>query len=236
MKIEGARVLLTGGSLGIGKEAAKLLVEKGALVVITGRGKERVEAAASEVGAYPVVADVAKDEDRKDSFEKAVAHLGGLDCLINNAGIGVFAPITEVTEEDFQKVFSVNVFGAALMAQLAANHFISKGQGGDIINISSTASLRGYAGGSVYSASKFALRSMSECWRAELRKHDIRVITVNPSEVPTAFRSPDERIERPEEDGKLTSKEIAHTIVSAMEMDNRGFIPEVTVHATNPFK
>ena len=74
---------------------------------------------------------------------------------------------------------------------------------------------------------------MTECWRAELRQHNIRVILVNPSEVPTAFNQPG-RIERPDEPSKLTSDEIAHTIKATLQMDNRGFIPEVTVWATNP--
>ena len=75
---------------------------------------------------------------------------------------------------------------------------------------------------------------MTQCWQAELRKYNVRVILVNPSEVPTAFGST-ERIEKAEAKNKLRSFEIAHTIVSALEMDDRGFIPEVTVWATNPF-
>ena len=120
-----------------------------------------------------------------------------------------------------------------MMARAAAEIFIAQGHG-NIVNVASTASLRGYAQGSVYSASKFALRSMSECWRAELRTHDIRVIQINPSYVPTAFGRED-RVEKPEEAGKLTPVEIAHAIAGALEMNDRGFIPELSVFATNPF-
>jgi len=157
-----------------------------------------------------------------------------LDCLINNAGIGgEWNDIFNLEIEDLMKVYSVNVFGAAMMAKHAANIF-KKQNYGNIINISSTAGTKGYANGTVYSSSKFALRGMTECWRAELRKYNVRVILVNPSEVLTAFGD-DEGRERKEVTNKLRGVEIAHTIVSSLEMDDRGFIPEVTVWATNPF-
>ena len=94
--------------------------------------------------------------------------------------------------------------------------------------------MKGYKGGSIYASSKFAVRALTQCWQAELRPFNIRVCQVNPSEVPTAFANK-ERIEREEIDNKLTTKEIAHAITSAIEMDERGFINELNVWATNPF-
>jgi len=133
----------------------------------------------------------------------------------------------------FHRVYDVNVFGAALMASEAAKLF-KKQKSGNIIHIASTAATKGFANGTVYSSSKFALRGMTQCWQAELRKYNVRVILVNPSEVTTAFGD-NERKEKPEVKNKLRPIEIAHTIVSTLEMDDRGFIPEVTVWATNPF-
>ncbi|MEJ2194902.1 MAG: SDR family NAD(P)-dependent oxidoreductase [Ignavibacteriaceae bacterium] len=157
-----------------------------------------------------------------------------LDCLINNAGIGgMRAELTDLELNTFVNIYSVNVFGAAMMAKKAAQIF-KKQNYGNIVNIASTAATKGYATGTVYSSSKFALRGMTECWRAELRKYNVRVILINPSEVITAFGDP-ERAERKEVSNKLRSEEIAHTIVSTLEMDDRGFIPEVTIWATNPF-
>lgn len=159
---------------------------------------------------------------------------GKLDCLINNAGIGgKWEDVFNLSNQNFLDVYSVNVFGAALMAKEAAKIFKQQNYG-NIVNISSTAGTKGFANGTVYSSSKFALRGMTQCWQAELRKYNVRVILVNPSEVTTAFGN-DERVERPEVKNKLRPVEIAHTIVSALEMDDRGFIPEVTVWATNPF-
>ncbi len=233
MEFKGAKIILTGGSSGIGYATAKMLVEKGARVLITGRHRERLEKAAAEIGAIPVVADVAKEEDVENTFRQAKEQLGGLDVLINNAGIGRRKSLDELEVQDFEDIYRVNVFGAAMMAKYAARIFKEQNKG-HIVNIASTAAKKGYATGSVYCSSKFALRGMTECWQAELRPHNVRVILVNPSEVTTAFAQPDGQ-ERPEQPNKLRSEEIAHTIVSTLAMDDRGFIPEVTVFATNPF-
>jgi 3-oxoacyl-[acyl-carrier protein] reductase len=234
MQIKDSTFLVTGGSLGIGKATAKLLVEKGGKVAITGRDKSRLEKAAKEIGAFPINADAGKPDDIKRTYEEFIKEFKKLDCLVNNAGIGgKWNQIFDLELEDFMNVYSVNVFGAALMAKYAANLF-KKQNYGNIVNIASTAATKGYANGTVYSSSKFALRGMTQCWQAELRKYNVRVILVNPSEVITAFGKEDGK-ERSEIPNKLRSIEIAHTIVSTLEMDNRGFIPEVTVWATNPF-
>lgn len=233
MDLKGKNILLTGGSLGIGKATAQLLINKGANVAITGRDKSRLEATANEIGAFPIVADVANKEDVQKTYKAFLEKFGSLDVLVNNAGIGVRKAVDELSPEDFKKVLDVNVVGAAMMAKKAAQLFKEQ-KSGNIINIGSTAALKGYPTGSVYVASKFALRGMTECWRAELRPFNVRVILINPSEVTTAFGSK-ERVERDEVDNKLRSQEIAHAIVSTLEMDDRGFIPELSVWATNPF-
>jgi len=234
MEIKNSTFLVTGGSLGIGKATAKLLIEKGGKVAITGRNKSRLEKAAKEISAFPINADAAKPDDIKRTYDEFLNQFKKLDCLVNNAGIGGrWNQVTELELIDFMNVYSVNVFGAAMMAKYAANIF-KKQNYGNIINIASTAATKGYANGTVYSSSKFALRGMTQCWQAELRKYNVRVILINPSEVITAFGKDDGK-ERSEVPNKLRSIEIAHTIVSTLEMDDRGFIPEVTVWATNPF-
>ena len=234
MDIKGAHVLVTGGSLGIGKATAQCLVEEGATVVITGRNANRLESAAREIGAKSVVFDISDLESIPEKATSCLERLDGhIDVLVNNAGIGTFSPLGEVTAQQFDDVFRTNVFGLALLTQEIIRPMKEK-KSGTILNIGSTASLKGFARGTVYSASKFALRSMSQSWQAELRPYNIRVCQVNPSEVTTAFNN-SERKERAPEPNKLDSTTIAHAIINAITMENKGFIPEVTIWATNPF-
>jgi 3-oxoacyl-[acyl-carrier protein] reductase len=234
MEIKDTHILITGGSLGIGKETAKQLVAMGAKVVITGRQKERLEKSAKEIGAIPFVFDIS-DFDHIEENAKACLDLldGKLDVLINNAGIGTFSKMGELNLSDFQKVYATNVFGLALLTQEVVKVFKAQ-KSGNIVNIASTASLKGFAGGTVYASSKFALRGMTQSWQAELRPFNIRVMLVNPSEVTTAFATED-RKEKETVDNKLSPEEIAHSIISTLTMNQKGFIPEITIWATNPF-
>jgi 3-oxoacyl-[acyl-carrier protein] reductase len=233
MNLKDAKILLTGGSSGLGKAMAEVLTEAGAKVLITGRNPEKVAKVAQEIGCLGLAFDVADYAALPSKAAESVEQLGGIDVLINNAGIGEFPALGEIKLEHFERVFSINVFGLTLLTQEILPHFKKQGSG-NIVNIASTASLKGFARGSIYSASKFALRSLSQCWQAELRPLNIRVLQVNPSEVPTAFNNPD-REEKPTEEHKLTPTEIAHSIKSVLEMDDRGMIPELSVWATNPW-
>ena len=178
MKIKDSVFIVTGGSAGIGKATAKMLIEKGGKVLITGREKERLEKSAKEIGALAVQADVAREKDVLQTYEILMKEFGKLDCLINNAGIGGnWEDVFNLSYQNFLDVYSVNVFGAALMAREAAKIFKMQNYG-NIVNISSTAGTKGFANGTVYSSSKFALRGMTQCWQAELRKYNVRVILV----------------------------------------------------------
>ncbi len=234
MKINNSRVLITGGSSGIGKETAKQFIAKGAKVVITGRDENKLKQVATEIGAIPLLFDISDLKSIPQKANEAMALLEGkIDVLVNNAGIGVFPILGEITEDDLLTVYNTNVFGLALLTQELLPTF-KKQQSGNIINIGSTASLKGFARGSVYAASKFAIRGMTQSWQAELRKDNIRVSLINPSEVTTAFADI-AREEREEESNKLGSEDIAQTILSVVEMRDKAFVPEVTVWATNPF-
>lgn len=233
MKTEDAKVLVTGGSSGIGFETARMLRERGAKVAICGRDRTKVEQAAAKIGALAIEADVAREEDVVRMVRTVIEAFQGYDVLINNAGFGYFAPLLEMPLAEMQRVYATNVFGAMLVARESARHFVAQ-QRGNIVNVASTAGQRGYAGGTAYSSSKFALTGLTECWRAELRKSNIRVMQVNPSEVMTNFVAASGRELRPTSERKLRATEIAHAIVSMLAMEDRGFIPELTVWATNP--
>ncbi len=229
MKIESARALVTGGSSGIGFEIAKQLRQRGAEVVICGRDAAKLEKAAREIDVIPIVADVALEAEVIRLVAETIEKVGaGYNVLVNNAGFGSFAPLVETSLEEMERVFATNVFGAMVAGRESARHFVRQ-QAGNIINISSTAGGRGFAGGTAYCASKFALSGMTECWRAELRKSNVRVMQINPSEVQTEFFKARAFSER-----KLQSEEIAHAALAMLGMEDRGFITELAVWATNP--
>jgi 3-oxoacyl-[acyl-carrier protein] reductase len=241
MDLNEAKVLVTGGSSGIGLATARILKEAGAKVVINGRDKEKLEKAAEELGVGHVAGDVSDAQVAGRIVEDAISELGGLNVLINNAGYGYIAPLIEIEADRFTDVINTNVIGATMAAQAAAKFFI-KNKTGNIINIASTSALKGGPNASPYNATKFALRGMTEAWRQELREHNIRVMLVNPSEVMTHFFDNVDRKDSPgernytekEKASKLRGEEIAHTIKSMLAMDDRGFITEATIFATNP--
>ena len=232
MNLKNAVALITGGSAGIGRAIAQTLAESGARVAITGRNQGRLDEAARSLGVFPIRADVANESDVERTYREVLAKFGDLDILVNNAGIGFFKNLIDFDRASFDAVFATNVTGAMLMAREAAKHFIKRNRG-NIINISSTAGIRGAPNGTAYYASKFALRGMTECWRGELRKHNIRVMLVNPSEVLTDFAATAGLPQKANET-KLRGEEIAQAVKAILEMDDRGFTPELSVFATNP--
>jgi 3-oxoacyl-[acyl-carrier protein] reductase len=232
MDLKNAVALVTGGSSGIGYGIAKALIDSGARVAITGRGKERLMGAAAALGAHPIQADVSKEADVERTYAEVLAKFGDLDILVNNAGRGVFKPLLELDLKGFEDIFATNVTGVMLMTRAAAKIFIERKRG-NVVNISSTASLRGAPNGTAYYASKFALRGMSECWRGELRKHNIRVFLINPSEVITNFGAA-AGFNQKDNGTKLRPEDIAHMVKAVLEMNDRGFTPELSVFGTNP--
>jgi len=232
MNLQNSTALVTGGSSGIGFAIARMLIQNGARVAITGRDERRLKEAADNLKAHPIRADVSSESDVKRTLDEVLKAFGHLDILVNNAGVGVFKNLVDMDRAGFEAVFATNVTGAMLMGRDAAKHFIQR-KSGNIVNISSTASLRGAPGGTAYYASKFALRGMTECWRGELRQHNIRVFLVNPSEVLTNFGAAAGYEQKPNPT-KLRGEEIAHAVKAVLEMDDRGFTPEITVFATNP--
>ena len=232
MLINECKALVTGGSKGIGFAIAAALKSGEAQVAVTGRDQKALDEAAKQIDAVTIVSDVRKPGDCKKAVKTAKEKLGGLNVLINNAGVGYHVPLDNIEPERFHDVWATNVLGAAIMAQEAIKIFKEQ-QYGTIVNIGSSSGVRGYENGSPYVASKFALRGMSECWRAELRKFNIRVILINPSEVQTGMGSkitpahPNPK--------KLLAEDIAHAVILCLTMNDRGFIPEIPIWATNPW-
>ena len=234
MKLQNPAVaLITGGSSGIGRAIAQSLASSGARVAITGRDHRRLAETAAALKVHAIRADVSIEADVERTYRELLEKIRRSRYPRQQRRLRRFQePRRFRPHREFQSVFSTNVSGAMLMARGAARHFVAR-QRGNIVNISSTAGLKGAARGTAYYASKFALRGMTECWRAELRKHNIRVFLVNPSEVLTNF-SVVAGFEQKENPTKLRAEDIAHMVKAILEMDDRGFTPEISVFATNP--
>jgi 3-oxoacyl-[acyl-carrier protein] reductase len=233
MNLTKATALVTGGSSGIGFAIAKALIEAGSQVAITGRNQNRLAEAAKLLGALPIQADVSSEDDVKRTYREFFDKFGHLDILVNNAAFGERRPLVEMDRAKFDTILQTNVVGMMLMSREASKHFIERKRG-NIVNIGSTAGVRGAANGTSYYASKFAVRGMTECWRAELRQHNVRVMLINPSEVLTNFAATAGFSQTDDNPTKLQAEDIAHVVKSALEMHDRGFTTELTVFATNP--
>lgn len=233
MDLSNVNALVTGGSSGIGKATAQAIIEAGGNAVIAARNQERLESTADEIGAIPISCDVTQKNEVIALVEQTIRQLDGYNVLINNAGYGEFARLVNLSATDFERQLKTNTIGAMLVAQESAKHFIQKDYG-NILNVGSTAGRKGFEGGTAYVASKFALSGMTECWRAELRPHNIRVMQINPSEVQTNFSANAGQGARAFNESKLVAGDIAQTICSMLALDDHGFITETSVWATNP--
>ncbi len=185
MRLQGKRALITGAARGIGLEFARAYIAEGATVTLADINAEAVAKAAASLGPQAVA--VQMDVTRQDSIDagmaEAVAKMGGLDILINNAALFTAAPIVEITRADYDKLFAVNVAGTLFCLQAAAKQMIAQGQGGKIINMASQAGRRGEGLVGVYCATKAAVISLTQSAGLNLIQHGINVNAIAPGVV-----------------------------------------------------
>ncbi len=229
--MQAQRFLITGGSQGIGAALVAQARQAGHQVVFTGRNADRLAAVAAATGAHGVAADVGSPADNAQIVAACQAEIGGVDVLVNNAGVGYVDEIGSIDIDAMRRVFDTNVFGMVDLTNRVVPLLKARGSG-DVVNLASTSGMKGARGGTVYAGTKWAVRGISQCWQAELRPHGIRVVCICPSEVQTEWMGRKGR----NNPNKLYADDIAATILAGLAMPRRVLWPEVAVFASNPWK
>ena len=230
--------VVTGGTKGIGYAIARALVIAGADVSISARQEEEVDNIAGELNWWGAgrcvgfVCDVRDEAQVKSFFASTVEKLGGLDILINNAGIGIFAPVESTSGDDFRAVIETNLCGVFYCCHEAIPLMKQRG-GGYIVNISSLAGANPHANMAAYNASKFALNGFSEALMQEVRHDNIKVSYIMPGSVNTEFGG-DER--SPEKSWQLQPEDIARVVMDLLQYPDRALPSRIEIRPARPPK
>jgi NAD(P)-dependent dehydrogenase (short-subunit alcohol dehydrogenase family) len=235
--LDGKIAIVTGGSRGIGLGIARALVEQGVQVTITGMDESRLSDARRRIqeagpGAIEALrADVRSFDEVERMMRATVSRFGGLDFLVNNAGVGHFAEVADMSPAEWARVIDTNLTGVFYACHAAIPHFRKRG-GGFIVNISSLAGKSPFAGGAAYCASKAALNAFSEALMQEVRYDDIRVSYVMPGSVATGFAGD----ETHGADWKISVGEVADVVLNLLRHDSRSLPSRVELRPSKPRK
>ena len=230
--------IVTGGSKGIGRAIAESLVTAGAGVAITARNDDEIGSTVTELKklgagtAAGYVCDVRDYEQVKSVVAEVAKEFGGLDILINNAGVGIFAPVESMSVEDFRAVLETNVFGVFYCCHEAIPLMKQRG-GGYIINISSLAGANPHPRMAAYNASKFGLNGFSEALMQEVRHDGIKVSYIMPGSVNTAFGGDEPSNEK---SWQLQPGDIAQVVMNLLEFPERSLPSRVEIRPSIPPK
>ncbi len=229
LELRGKKALVTGGSRGIGKAIAIMLRDAGAEVGICGRTASHLKSATAELGVKGTEADVADEASVTRLFEFVDRELGGIDVLINNAGIGTFATLAALKPDEWRRLIDTNLSGVYYCCHQAIPRMVARG-GGWVINISSLAARNPFAGGAAYNASKFGLNGLTEAMMLDHRHENIRISTVMPGSVSTEFGRSGSA------DWKIAPEDVAEAVGAILSMPERTLISRLEMRPSRPPK
>jgi NAD(P)-dependent dehydrogenase (short-subunit alcohol dehydrogenase family) len=238
-RIANSSAVVTGATRGIGLQIAAALLERGAKVTLCSRSGAEVEARVGKLNelyegrVYGVACDVSRPEEVSRLFDEAVSRFGGLDILINNAGVGSRSFVEGMSDDEWISTLGTNLSGVFYCSR-AAIPLMKRAGGGYIINIGSLAGTHGFAGGAAYCATKFGLIGFSESLMQEVRHDHIRVSLVMPGSVNTGFGREGEQDRGTT--WKLWPEDVAGVVAGLIEMDPRALSSRVELRPSEPKK
>jgi 3-oxoacyl-[acyl-carrier protein] reductase len=237
MQLAASRCVVTGATEGIGRAIAFALGERGARIAVCARTPKRVETTVEELGdrgieAVGLACDVSDEKSVAWFRERVLDVFGAVDVLVNNAGLSHFAHLTELTTGQIDEMLSVNIRGVFLVTRAFLPGMLEQ-QSGQIVNVASLAGRNGVVGGTAYSASKHAVLGFSKSLMLEVRKANVRVITVCPGSVHTDFF--DKAGMSVENPGRLLRpQDVASAVLSALELADGALVSELDIRPSNP--
>ncbi|NGZ76233.1 3-ketoacyl-ACP reductase [Saccharibacillus alkalitolerans] len=238
LELKNQTAVITGAGKGIGKAAAEALAAEGVHLGLIARTASDLESLKNElsekygVNVFVQAADVSVRTEIEAAVSALHEQLGAIDILINNAGIASFGKLAEMDPDEWERIIRVNLMGAYYTTR-AALPFMLEQNSGSILNVASTAGERGFATGSAYCASKAALIGMSEALMQEVRKSNIRVMTLNPSTVNTEL-SVNNNLPIGDEDRMMQPEDVADLILATLKLPARVFVKSAGIWTTNP--
>ncbi len=235
--LKGKNAIITGAGKGIGRAIASALAIEGVNLGLISRTEKDLQELKEDLKKYPVktsiaVADIADIQAVNAAVKSIQNELGSIDILINNAGIAKFGKFLDLLPSEWEDQIKVNLFGVYYVTRAVLPEMIEH-QTGDIINISSTAGLKGSPMTSAYSASKFGVMGLTDSLMQEVRKHNIRVTALNPSTVVTDLAIKSNLLNN-NEDRVMHPEDFAELIIAHLKLNRRIFVKEASIWSTNP--
>ncbi|PZD97637.1 3-ketoacyl-ACP reductase [Paenibacillus sambharensis] len=238
MTLQGKTAIITGAGKGIGRATALALAAEGVHLGLMARSESDLTQLKDEitgkhdVQVHTAIADIASQDEAAAAVGQLINSLKSVDILINNAGIAEFATLLDMDPATWERIIQVNLMGTYYVTRAALPTMISQNEG-SIINIASTAGERGFATGSAYCASKFAVMGLTESLMQEVRKFNIRVTALTPSTVNTPL-AVNAGLKIGEEDRMMQPEDMAELITAALKLPQRVFVKAAGIWTTNP--
>ncbi len=238
MQLKDKVVLVTGASRGIGKAIALAFAAEGSALILSARQKDLLENVANEARRHAVevetlAGDLHEEAQVKNLIAAALKKFNRLDVLVNNAGLGYFKAVADLTTAEWDEMFAVNLRAVFLATREALPHLRRAGES-FVVNVASLAGKNTFANGGGYTATKWGLRAFAQCLMLEERKHGVHVVTICPGSVATGFGQGHERAPRAAQPDIIHPEEVAQCIISAVKMPPHVMVSEIDIRPANP--